>query len=74
MQTRTSGGSSETGQKALTVRPRGRSPTSWAVTMATPDGKQAMISLMSCDAMTTGLDAGADGQRSSSHLPHHVQT
>src|SRR5437016_1634259 len=45
MQTRTRGGDSETGQKALSVSPRGRPPSSCAVTMATPVGKQAMMSL-----------------------------
>ena len=43
-QARTSGGSSETGQNALTVRPCGRPSSPEAVSTTTPDGKLAMIS------------------------------
>ncbi len=54
MQTRASGGSSDTAQNALTVSPRGRPSSPNAVSTTTPLGNVPITSRKRCLSITSG--------------------
>jgi len=62
------GGSAETLDTAVVVSPNGTSPSPLVVTIATPDGNDAMISKNDCRS-TSSRPAGSDGSLLSSPPP-----
>ena len=62
------GGSAETLDTAVVVSPNGTSPSPLVVTIATPDGNDAMISKNDCRS-TSARPAGPDGSLLRSRLP-----